>query len=93
MTKPLLFRFHRGSLADSMDTVVEIKDLEHLVNLIEESWAVQIDALKIEQYMKDDRIDWDTQIVSIRVCADGNCVTYPVGFLNQPFYLNKESSK
>lgn len=83
----LLFRFHRGSLEDSMETCVEIKDLEHLINLIEKSWDIKMSEISIKPYGKDERIGWDTQIVSIKVCAGKNCVTYPVGFLNKPLSI------
>lgn len=87
MSEKLLFRFHRGSLDDSMDTQIEIKDLQHLIALIEESWAVKMSRISITPYVPDDRIGWDTQIVSITICADKNCVTYPVGFLNKPLSI------
>lgn len=94
MTDTVLFRFHRGSLDDSMKTVVEIDTWEQLEELIEESWQVKISAMEIKPYIYDDRIDWETQIVTIKVCADETCVTYPVGFLNKPLPLNnKESSE
>jgi hypothetical protein len=55
------FREHRGSLADSMKTVVEVNGLE-LQQLCEkitglDSW------IEIRPYGYDDRIGWDTYIV------------------------------
>lgn len=63
--KPILFREHRGSLADSMETVVEVdslKDLENWLNKIKDIY--NIENLKINWYTYDDRVDWDTYIVT-----------------------------
>lgn len=64
------FREHRGSLDASMDTQVEVDNLEELcdylndyVSLIDQT--IQIDQLKVEPYGFDKRIDWNTHIVTV----------------------------
>lgn len=81
--KLILFRFHRGGLSESMETVIEVKTFEHLIMHIQEHWEVQPAMVSIDPYMYDARIDWDTQIVQIAVGIQGRQVIYPVGFLNR----------
>ncbi len=82
--KPLLFRFHRGGLDESMQTVIEIKSFSHLIMHIEEKWEVQPLKISIEPYMYDARIEWDTHIVQVTFGhPQGNMITYPVGFLSR----------
>lgn len=63
-------REHRGLLADSMKTVVEIDPtIESLANAIQNSLhdflCVDKDKIKVKPYVYDDRIKWDTHIVTI----------------------------
>ena len=76
-----LFRFHRGSLADAMRTVVEVKTREELEKLILEKdgeWLPKALQMRIEKYGEgiDTRINWDTHIVMW-----GHTV---IGFLSGP---------
>lgn len=60
-----LFRFHRGSLSESMKTVVEVKNMQHLTEIVKEAFP-ELENLKIsvEPYgVYDHRIGWDTHVV------------------------------
>lgn len=93
MTNPLLFRFHRGSLDESMQTVIEIWSYEHLLSHIRKHWDPPISSLKIEPYCLDERIDWDTHIVYIAIGNDTKLLL-PVGFLNKlPPWMNCENKE
>ena len=67
------FREHRGSLAESMDTVVELEGRNALLRHCQELLApyqfnFEPEALKVEPYSRepDTRIDWDqTYVVKI----------------------------
>lgn len=76
------FREHRGGLKESMETMVELKDraalLEYCIKALGDfRFSFPPEALHIKPYSYDDRIDWDTHIVSI----DGYGV---VGFTDGP---------
>jgi hypothetical protein len=63
-------RRHRGGLAESMATVQPCSSLGDLVELINRDFAdfgVKVDAgiVHVEPYVFDDRIGWDTYLVSI----------------------------
>jgi len=65
----MLFREHRGSLEDSMKTVTNVeslKDIEKICNFKGE--------YKIKYYCFDDRINWNTYIVT--------CDDKVIGFTN-----------
>lgn len=61
------FRFHRGGLAESLQTVVEVSTLDALADLLSDEieHPVAVEAIKIEPYAQDRRIGWDTHIVTI----------------------------
>jgi hypothetical protein len=77
--KPLLFRFHRGGLEESMQTVIEIKSFEQLLITIIDGWDINPTKVEIKPYIYDERIHWDTHFVIIHV-GESN---YPVGYLNR----------
>lgn len=62
------FRYHRGSLADAMRTVVEVKDIADLTDKLIRDCGGYIKAdgkLKIKPYGDwDSRINWTTHIVT-----------------------------
>lgn len=73
-----LYREHRGGLADSMDTVVELESKDQLEKLILsklDKWGKSgqhmIGDMTVEPYGFDDRIGWDTHIVMMGVYAHG----------------------
>jgi len=74
----LLFRFHMGSLDNSMKTVTEIKSLEQLMELSNGGWHKNPITIEIKPYMYDHRINWDTHIVVVHA----EDMIYPIGYLN-----------
>ena len=75
-----LFRHHRGSLADSMDTVIEVESIEQLCSIIESVHGSG--KISARYYCFDQRINWQTYIV----CHDNGYDRGPVGFANaNPF--------
>lgn len=88
-TKSLLFRFHRGGLDDSLKTVVEVDSLESLISIISKDWEewilepLELDIIKIDPYVYDHRINWDTHIVTVRFKNLEKDSFMPVGFLNR----------
>lgn len=66
----MLFREHKGSLDKSMKTVVELKDIDELVKYISDmlqpfGMSVTPDSLHTQPYGYDNRIDWETYIVTL----------------------------
>jgi hypothetical protein len=64
------FREHKGGLADSMATVVEVKDRDALNLLIAErlaQWGVLVLPSTIHSawYCYDPRIQWDTWLITV----------------------------
>ena len=79
----MLYRDHRGILADSMATVTEINNMEELRDYLNKSWRFankKVEEIKIKYYAYDERIDWDTYAVSARLEGEENF--WPMGFLN-----------
>ena len=76
---PVLYRPHRGSLADSMREMVEVNDLSQLVRHMRrevERWypgdeLPTEENTKLEHYWYDDRIGWDTWMVLVKGQAWG----------------------
>lgn len=70
---PIKFRFHRGGLEESMETIIEVKDLNEIVKFLKaKEPGAYVGFLSCKYYGFDDRINWDTWIV----LDDG----YPLGF-------------
>ena len=72
------FRWHRGGLKESMDTVVEIEPT--MVSLHKEivkvfpslsNKPITIEDITVDPYTYDERIFWDTYIVCVRGCGMG----------------------
>jgi hypothetical protein len=66
----MLFREHRGGLAESMKTVVTLDDRARLVAYVQDKLRCYCMDVKPEQvhvipYCYDDRIGWDTYIVTV----------------------------
>jgi len=61
-------REHRGSLEDSMRTCFEVQNKTELVEAIEAilHCEVKADDVAIESYTYDDRIHWDTYLITIK---------------------------
>ncbi len=83
----LLFRFHRGGLDESLQTVTIIESFDHLWAHIKLNWDVEPILLRIEPYIYDYRIDWNTHLVSVIIRVNEVDAAYPVGYLNKkPFW-------
>ena len=80
---PLLFRFHKGMLEDSMRTMREIFSESSLFLMIQCEWEFEPIALKVTPYIYDDRIKWDTHIVTAKFKGLESSGFMPVGFLNR----------
>lgn len=80
-----LFRWHRGSLADSMRTVISFSSYEELLThvrcVLHEQYPA-IDQLTFEHGRMDERIGWDTWYV----CIDGKCIGMSNGKPKQKEY-------
>ena len=76
-----LFRHHRGSLAESMDTVVKVETINQLCSIIE---AVHGPGkISARYYMFDERINWQTYIVCHNGCGVGFANADPFGEQHQ----------
>lgn len=85
-----LFRFHRGSLEDSLKTTIIVKTFNDMVKAIVNSEIVRNDGsqnwgaeFKVRQQGFDPRIGWYTQIVLTNIYEKDKM--QPVGFLSEPF--------
>lgn len=62
-------RQHRGSLADSMETVFEVENFDQLVDAINKSLAhytaVSREEVHVTPYTYDCRIGWNTHLVEL----------------------------
>lgn len=79
---PLLYRPQRGSLAEAMDEVQAITDMESLRLAVNQNSLWLIDLLKCKPYAYDERIGWVTYIWQGRI--DGSDSLSVIGFTNGP---------
>ncbi len=90
-----LFRFHRGSLDESLKTTIIVRTFNDMVKAIVFSlddvmlkhcdWGAEF---KVEPYPNDvdnfdSRIGWYTQIVTCNLYEKDKM--HPIGFLSEPF--------
>ncbi len=77
-----IFRFHRATLEESIQTCIKIESKEHLCKIINKDLnhpnkKIDIDDIIIHPYCNDERINWDfTYIVKLKNLG-------VVGFINQ----------
>ena len=76
------FRFHRGTLEDSMKAVWEVETIDDILQIFKDEFPMlshlfNQDTVKIKPYGYDTRIEWDTYIVTIMGLG-------PVGFTDGP---------
>jgi len=71
-TATIKFREHRGTLDEAMKTVVE---LEPTVAALATHLGAKPKQLQVKKYVYDDRIGWDTHIVTV----DGMAVGFTSG--------------
>ena len=60
----MLFRFHRGSLEDSMKTVREVKSLAEIEALLKSAGYLP-GKIKVYDYGYDFRVGWNTYVVTV----------------------------
>lgn len=72
-----LYRDHRGSLSESMKTIIEVKSIDDIRKHIMKDWPFDtLGEITVKPYAYDHRIEWETYAV----CVDGNAF----GFTNGP---------
>lgn len=83
-----LFRFHRGTLEESLKTTIIVPTKEILLKYLHREYSHMKDNITISHIYPypmednfDKRIGWYTQIVMMRY-GDNN--PYPVGYLSEP---------
>tara|TARA_R110000851_G_scaffold268071_2_gene420677 strand:+ start:7487 stop:8386 length:900 start_codon:yes stop_codon:yes gene_type:complete len=70
--KGALFRWHKGSLDDSMTTVVPCTSMAQLVEILCTLMpGTTAERVEVKHYAFDDRIDWDTYLVTVDGAAVG----------------------
>ncbi len=87
-----LFRFHRGSLTESLKTTIIVNSFQQLAAIIAShatpnaDWGASIDVFPYpsEKDNFDPRIGWYTQMVTANI-EEKDKMT-PMGFLSEPFY-------
>jgi hypothetical protein len=67
----MLFRYHTGSLQESLKSTFEVSTLEELRNAIEKSYSISIESevkligeLEFSEPIYDSRTGWNTHTVS-----------------------------
>lgn len=90
-----LFRFHRGSLHDSLQTTIVVKTFNDMVKAIIDSfdeemiksqtWGArfQVAPYPSEENNFDPRIGWYTRMVMVNIYEEEKM--HPIGFLSEPF--------
>ena len=73
------FRFHRGSLRESMETCVFVSDTQQLTSLLREA-GFKGEKVSIIPYLPDARIGWNTHLVTL----DGLLMGFTDGPLENP---------
>lgn len=76
----VLYRDHRGSFSQAMKTVREVKNLTEIKEHINQSWGMEVEAIRVKPYGFDFRNRWDTHIV---ICKFVDGMEIPVGFTNK----------
>ena len=60
----MLFREHRGTLAESLKTTKNFQTKRELVDYLEKLFEIPLNDLVCEFYCYDDRINWETYILT-----------------------------
>lgn len=64
------YRDHRGSLDDSMKTVIEVSSIDDIKNHLNEIWkpfGKEVDEIKFDYSWFDERTGWNTYFVLQRL--------------------------
>ena len=78
----MLFREHKGSLNESMNTVKTVENLNDVWNIIKENFepfGIKKE-LEISYYCIDNRINWKTYIITM---PDYGVIGFTNGFLTE----------
>lgn len=60
------YRRHRGGLRESLETTVEINNLNELINHIESNYHIKVKDINFDYVGYDERTRWETYNVSIK---------------------------
>lgn len=89
-----LFRFHRGSLAESLKTTIVVKNFNDVVKAIvmsfdqemlaKQDWGAEFKVIPYPEEGNnfDPRIGWYTHMVMANICEKDKM--HPIGFLSEP---------
>jgi len=80
------FRFHKGSLEDSIKTVIDVNSLEELEDIISKEYDIPLSGwfeFRFEYAGYDNRIDWETYYVIVKDMIYG--YGYIAGMINGVF--------
>lgn len=81
--KILKYRDHRGGLDESMKTVQEVVSVQEIKNHLNrkfKSFGKEVEEVKFEYAGFDERVDWDTYYVIVRL--SGEKETWVIGMTN-----------
>ncbi len=83
----LLFRPQRGSLAKAMEQVTEITDMDSLVSAIKLVYEYngKVEDIKLKSYGYDNRIKWETYIVTGKFGGERGVLGFTNGNLKQRY--------
>lgn len=67
----MLFRYHRGGLAESLETTINIKDKQELYKILQDelkrwNFFFNIEDIECIDYGYDNRCNWQTYLISIK---------------------------
>jgi hypothetical protein len=63
ITGNVLYRYHKGSLDNSMETMRVVTSKKHLIEVVSHQMDQPCVSVEIKPYGYDDRIGWNTHIV------------------------------
>lgn len=71
-SKKMRFRFHKGTLEESLKTVTEVSSLEELKKIISEYHTFtedipDVESLRFDKHVFDSRIGWNTYYVVVKL--------------------------
>jgi hypothetical protein len=77
------FREHRGGLDESMKDIYEFSSIAELKQHVENWFKVPVLDICIKYYCYDERIAWDTYLVSIKL--EGEKDFWAIGYADSNF--------
>lgn len=61
----ILYRPQRGTLDESMQEIKHFKSIKDMAKYLSEFWDCAVDNIYVSYYCYDERIDWETYVVTI----------------------------